>query len=278
MQQITAQEHLERSLENIFRIHKSSDGLIRPHFFLTGASGTGKTHTIQKLAEEWDMPFIEINAATLTKEGTAGSSLTKAMVPLAAYQNTPSICFVDEFDKLFLAGNSNSDTAHEITVGVQNEFLKVVESDRAPVFGEYGKYPIINIGKVLFIFAGAFNGEENIDQNRLLEMGVKTEFLGRVNLVYETKPVELDDLLLILENSELLAHYFDLYELDESEEEKALIVLREAVTKTYEGNQFGIRLINGLIHRYFIQDCVLDIEILKPEKKTKKLKLFNNKK
>lgn len=276
MKTISAQEHLEKSLDNIFRIFKGSGAVIRPHFILTGPSGTGKSYTIQQLAEQWDLPFVEVNAAQLTKEGTAGASLTKALVPLAAHQNTPCICFVDEFDKLLIAGNSNSELAHETTLGVQNEFLKVVESTSTPVFGEYGKYPVINIENVLFIFAGAFNGEEDIDANRLLELGVKTEFLGRVNLVYETKPVTLEDLLLILENSELLANYFELAE-DDFDQEKVMIDLKTAVETAYESNVFGIRLINTLIHKYFIQEGVLDLEIAKPTRTKKKLNLFNKK-
>ena len=69
------------------------------------------------------------------------------------------VVFVDEFDKLFISTNSNSSVANEITVGVQNEFLKVLESPSTAVYGDYGKYIDVDISKVLFVFAGAFNNE-----------------------------------------------------------------------------------------------------------------------
>ena len=76
--------------------------------------------------------------------------------------------FVDEFDKLFISGNSNSSLANEVTVGVQNEFLKVLESPTTSVYGDYGKYYEVDISRVLFVFAGAFNNEEKITVKILL--------------------------------------------------------------------------------------------------------------
>ena len=75
---------------------------------LVGPSGSGKSHTVQTLCEELDMSMFEINAAALTKEGTSGNSLSKALAPLLQSGGQPIVCFVDEFDKLFISGNSNS--------------------------------------------------------------------------------------------------------------------------------------------------------------------------
>lgn len=271
MKKVTAQEHLENSLDKIFRIFKGSHGEIRPHFILTGPSGTGKTYTIERLCEENDIAFVEINAAQLTKEGTAGNSLSKAMVPLAAHQGNPTVCFVDEFDKLFLSGNHN-EVAHDVTLGVQNEFLKVLESGEAAIAGEFGKFPKINISNVLFVFAGAFNGQQNISMDDLREIGLKTEFLGRVGLLYETRPITLEMLFGILENSPLLSDYFDLFDTSEDDQEDTLVHLREAIRKDFENNTIGARMITAMIHKYFIQDGVLDIEVVKNPTPKKKLK------
>lgn len=177
---IIGQADLLNEVSKILEIFKTSKCVIRPHFVLTGASGTGKSFTIKILAQAFELGFLEINAAQLTKEGTSGNSLSKALSPLAQYAGKPTIVFVDEFDKLFISGNSNSSCAHESTTGVQNEFLKVLESDTCSVFGDYGKYINVSSSNVLFIFAGAWNGEEDIDLDRLREMGLKTEFLGKV--------------------------------------------------------------------------------------------------
>jgi len=245
------QAQLTADLSKILKIFKCSGGAIRPHFMLTGPSGSGKSYLINMLADEHKLDYLEINAAQLTKEGTSGNSLSKALSPLTNSQQSLVICFVDEFDKLFISGNSNSSLAHETTNGVQNEFLKVLESDTAAVFADYGKYANISVKTVLFIFAGAFNGEKDINLDRLREFGVKTEFLGRVGLVFNAKPLSLNSLYEILENSEILSTYLRLF--PDVMKEKVVRLIREFLAATYDNNTIGIRLINTLIHQYFIK-------------------------
>jgi len=259
-QKIIGQDALIKETERIFKIFKASEGIVRPHFILTGESGSGKSFTIANLAKQHELNFIEINAAQLTKEGTSGNSLSKALAPLGQSGGRPTICFVDEFDKLFISGNSNDSCAHESTTGVQNEFLKVLESDTTSVFGDYGKYVNIPIKNVLFVFAGAFNGEEDITIDRLREIGLKTEFLGRVGLVYNTKPLTLEDLYKIIDDSELLAKYLILF--DDVSKEHVTAHIKEFITKNYEMNTLGARLINTLIHQYFIKGgCIEDSQV-----------------
>lgn len=237
------------SIRRILNIFQASEGEVRPHFIVTGPSGSGKSHTIQCLAEELDLQVIEVNAAGLTKEGTAGNSLSKALSPLIQLGGQPVICFVDEFDKLFISGNSNSQLAHETTNGVQNEFLKALEG-MTSVYSDFGKYVNVKTDKVLFVFAGAFNGEENIDLDRLREMGLKTEFLGRVGLAYGLEKVSLETMQNILENSKLLANYLELFK--DVQKDIVCTQIMKVVTDTYEKNTIGVRIINTLIHQYFI--------------------------
>lgn len=268
---IVGQEKLTTEVNKIFNIFKSSECLIRPHFILTGSSGSGKSFTIKNLTIQNDLGFLEINAAQLTKEGTSGNSLSKALSPLLQIGSKPCVVFVDEFDKLFISGNSNSSAAHESTTGVQNEFLKVLESDTASVFGDYGKYINTPTKNVLFVFAGAFNGEEDIDLDRLREMGLKTEFLGRVGLVYNTKPLTIDDLFNIIDNSDLLNNYVSLFE--DVDKEKVVYELKAHIQKNYEMNTLGARLINTLINQYFIKGGLSDEKFVKEITFQKKLKL-----
>ena len=139
MVNIVGQSELISEVEKILQIFKTSECEIRPHFILTGPSGSGKSYIIRNITEKFDLGYLEINAAQLTKEGISGNSLSKALSPLMQIQGKPTVIFVDEFDKLFISGNSNDSSAHESTTGVQNEFLKVLESDKASVFGDYGK-------------------------------------------------------------------------------------------------------------------------------------------
>lgn len=247
---IKGQNKLIADISKVLQIFKASDAVIRPHFFLTGPSGSGKSFTIANLCCDLEIPFIEINAAQLTKEGTSGNSVSKVLSPLARSAGKPIVCFVDEFDKLFISGNCNSDLAHESTNGVQNEFLKVLESDEASVYGDYGKYISIGVKNVLFVFAGAFNGEEEIDLDRLRELGLKTEFLGRVGLVFNAEVLSLDTLLSIFDNSELFKQYIELF--DKIDAEKASLEIKAKIQENYENNTLGARMINTLIHQYFI--------------------------
>lgn len=241
----------EREVNRIFDIFIGSDMEIRPHFILTGPSGSGKSFTVAQMCEKHDVPLVEINAAALTKEGTSGNSLSKALAAVGNYPaSQPLVCFVDEFDKLFISGNHNSDLAHETTNGVQNEFLKVLESDTASVFADFGKYVNIKMDHVLFIFAGAFNGEEDIDLDRLREIGIKTEFLGRVGLTYATEALTLDRLIKTMKESQLLAYYLELFpEVKRTTVEK---VLTAQLTEAFDQNTLGFRIITTLLHQFFI--------------------------
>jgi ATP-dependent protease Clp ATPase subunit len=257
MENIIGQNQLVTELDRIFTIFSSSEGQIKPHFILTGESGSGKTFTVNNLAVKYKMNFIEINAAQLTKEGVSGNSLSKALTPLLNTSRNLTVIFVDEFDKLFISGNSNDSSAHESTTGVQNEFLKLLEGRVTQVFGDYGKYVSVPLDKVLFIFAGAFNNEQDLTLDRLREIGIKTEFLGRVGLVYSTKPLELEDLFAIVDRSDLLVKYCQLFDTDF---ETVSLYIKGYIQRFYEKNTLGARMINTLIQQYFIKGGVLNLE------------------
>jgi ATP-dependent protease Clp ATPase subunit len=248
---IKEQEEFIKELTKLVSIFEASEAEIRPHFMLTGPSGSGKSFNIAAIADKFDLGFLEINAAQLTKEGTSGNSLSKALSPLSNMQGQLTICFVDEFDKLFISGNSNSDLAHESTNGVQNEFLKVLESDTASVFGDYGKYVNINVKNVLFVFAGAFNGEEDLDIDRLREIGIKTEFLGRVGLIFNTAKVSLKSLVATMKNCRQMEMYLQLF--PKVKRKQVEETLENQLTEAYEKNTLGFRLITTLINQYFIK-------------------------
>lgn len=238
-----------QSIRRVMEIFKASKGQLRPHFILTGPSGAGKSHTVQMLSDVLDIPMFEVNAASLTKEGVSGNSLSKALTPMLQMAGRPVICFVDEFDKLFISGNNNDSLAHESTNGVQNEFLKVIEG-HASVFGDYGKYINVKTDMVLFVFAGAFNGEENMDLDRLRSLGLKTEFLGRVGLTFGMEKVSIDTMLDILNNSPLLTKYLALFR--DVQRETVIGAIGAELMAAHDNNTLGVRLINTLIHQYFI--------------------------
>lgn len=259
---IIGQVKFRKSISKVLEIFNTSDAKIRPHCMITGESGSGKTHIVSTLCKKYKLNFVEVNAAQLTKEGVSGNSLSKALTPLLNAGKRPTVVFVDEFDKLIISNNSNDSHAHESTVGVQNEFLKVLESDTTQVFGDYGKYITTSVANVLFVFAGAFNGEENITIDRLRQIGLKTEFLGRVPLVFNTEKLSIEDLFAILESSDLLESYLDLF--PDIDKEKCELVIKGYLRQTYEMNTLGARHINSLIHQYFVYGGILpEQEVIK---------------
>jgi ATP-dependent protease Clp ATPase subunit len=260
VQPIVGQEKLVKEINKIFDIFKHSNCVIRPHFLLTGSSGSGKSFTVYNVAKGKELNYMEINAAQLTKEGVSGNSLSKALSPIQNFYNRPTVIFVDEFDKLFISGNSNSSTAHESTTGVQNEFLKILEADHASVFGDYGKFINVPMKNMLLVFGGAFNGEKHISIDRLRELGLKTEFLGRVPLVYNTEDLSLDNLYEILESSPLLASYLELF--PEVDRESTIYTLKAFIQKNYEFNTLGARMVNTIINKFFIKGGKLEEEEL----------------
>jgi ATP-dependent protease Clp ATPase subunit len=245
-------------IQRVINIFKTSKAKIRPHFMVVGASGAGKSYTIQQLTAQANLNYLEVNAAQLTKEGTSGNSLSKALTPLLTCGNRMTVCFVDEFDKLFISGNNNSMLAHETTNGVQNEFLKVLESNIASVYGDYGKYVNASVDNVLFVFAGAFNGEQSITLDRLRDFGVKTEFLGRVGLVFNLRKLTIEELLKILTDSALLHDYLKLFPAVKKKD--CVTLIGRHITDNYENNTIGARIISNLVHSYFINEGELTQE------------------
>lgn len=268
---IIGQDRVIKEINKIFDIFTASEAEIRPHFILTGGSGTGKSFIIETLCKQKDLKCLEINAAQITKEGTAGNSISKALGPLKNMNGKNVIVFVDEFDKLFVSNNSNSSITNEITVGVQNEFLKVLESKTASVYDDYGKYANIDISRILFIFAGAFNNEQDIDLDRLRDFGIKTEFLGRVGLVYNTDELTLEELYQILESNSLLEKYLELFQ--EVDREEVIGTIKIFLEDNYKNNTLGARVIHTLINQYFIKGGKLGFKEAKEITFQSKLKL-----
>ena len=250
MNKIVGQETLIKEVSKIFQIFKTSNCQLRPHFILTGESGSGKSFTIKQLCAEQQLAFLEVNAAQLTREGTSGNSLSKVLSPLLHLSSKPTVIFVDEFDKLFISGNNNGQLSTDATTSVQNEFLTILESETTSVFGDYGKYISVPVKNTLFVFAGAFNNEHSITIDKLRSFGVKTEFLGRVGLIYNTKPLTLEDLYAILEDSDILASYLKLFKVDR---ETVILHIKQYLKDSFEYNSLGARTINTLINQYFIK-------------------------
>lgn len=245
------QTKLVAQISHIMNVHKESDAEIRPHFHLTGPSGSGKSYLIGNLAEEMGLRMIEINAAGLTAEGLSGNSLSKALRKLREHWNEPNVIFVDEFDKLF---QRNGETTEGFRSMVQDEFLTALESKYASVFTDYGKYEPVQINKSLFVFAGAYSNQKITNISELQSAGLRTEFVGRVPLVLSTVEVPLAELRKHINKAQLFAAYSKFHGLTKEQERKAITWIVDRMAEQKKEMTIGIRLLNSTIHQYFMKD------------------------
>ena len=244
-----SQEKIYAQLRHVLGVFKESEAGIRPHFNLTGESGSGKSFLVKMVAEEFKMPFIEVNAAGLTAEGLSGNSLSKALTKLREHWNEPNVIFVDEFDKIF---QRNGETTEGFRVNVQDEFLTALEGKYVSVFAEYGKYPQVVVENSLFIFAGAWSNQKILTLSELKDAGMRTEFVGRVPLVFHTEQVTLAELEAAIPSIDLFMKYRKLYPRTKQNTDVAGII--KILKAQSEEMNIGIRLLNSAIHQYYMKD------------------------
>lgn len=243
-----SQTRIESNLTHLIQVHLNSKGAIRPHCFLTGPTGSGKSFLVQKVCEQLKARVFEVNAAQLTAEGISGNSLSKALRPLKEIWDKPNVIFVDEFDKLF---QRNGESTEGFRNQVQDEFLHVLESKYASVFGEYGKYDQIIVENSLFIFGGAFHGLEITTAEELQAAGMRPEFIGRVPLVLSTNPVSMEELRAALPHMDLFKEYLKIF--PTRNQNKTIDAIMKIVEDQHDRIGTGIRILNMAMHQHFMQ-------------------------
>lgn len=244
-----AQQKITNQLTHILTLFQNTEAEIRPHFHLTGPSGSGKSFLVKRLCDELKLKFLEINAAGLTAEGLSGNSLSKALRKLREHWNEPNVIFVDEFDKLF---QRNGETTEGFRTMVQDEFLMALESKYQSIFTDYGKYEPVRIDNSLFVFAGAYSNQDLHDINALKDAGLRTEFVGRVPLVLHTQEVPMEELKRYLTQVDLWNKYLIAFP-DTNKKQAINWITRRMVEQSHD-TPIGIRLLNSTIHQYFMKD------------------------
>lgn len=269
-----------------------------------------KTALLKALAKYLDVPFAITDSSSLTESGYVGMDPETCIKNLyfAAGNNVQraehGIVFLDEFDKLARkSGTSRSTTADPGREGVQQALLKIVEGTvvnfNPTATRRNPDQPGINLdtSNVLFIVGGAFEGIEDVIEDRLSESngfgfgrddedglddiddeaerynalidkiktedikeyGIIPEMLGRLPIVCTLHQLKEEDLIHILTQPKdaIMKQYRKLFHLDGCDLKFDLDALKEVAHKALE-TKTGARSLRTIIENLLL-DTMYDL-------------------
>ena len=212
---------------------------LKKHLLICGPTGTGKTETIRRIADNYDKAIAIVNATSYSETGYVGESVEDMLASLyyaadgdldAAQEG---ILVIDEIDKLAEDGGKKS---HVSRLGVQRSLLKILEGNIMNVNIIDGKLASVipfDTSKLTVIGLGAFagiikqekkialgfnsvssNDKEDVDYSKItskdfVDYGMLPELMGRFTsrvYMHTLKKEDLRNILLFSNESPLILY------------------------------------------------------------------------